>query len=80
MDVYDEVDRRETDAGRVKRFLLRYLTSHAVGLISAVICSVVGDAEPQHLGDGDDRGAFPSCEPRVFIHTQPGMSPPHNHP
>lgn len=75
MDVYDEVDRRETDAGRVEWFLLAISLSIAVGLSSAVICSVVGDTEPQHPGDGDHRGAFPSCEPRVFVHTQPGTLP-----
>lgn len=80
MDVYDEVDRRETDAGRVERFFLAISLQHALGLISAVICSVVGDTEPQHPGDGDDCGAFPSCEPRIFVHTQPGTSPPHSHP
>lgn len=41
--------------------------------------SVVGNAKPQHPGDGDDRGAFPPREPRVFIHAQPGTSALHNH-
>lgn len=78
MDVYDEVDRRETDAGRVTRFRLPVCSlQHAAGLTFAVICSVVGNTEPQHPSDRDDRGTFPSCEPDVFLHTQPGTSPFH---
>lgn len=70
MDVYDEVDRRETDAGRVKvssefGVLQLELTSRpdAIGLILCnIICSVAGNTESQHPGDGDDCGAFPPCE------------------
>lgn len=76
MDVYDEVDRRETDAGRDNSLLLNIcLTSARLVLIfSCFFYSVVGNTEPQHPGDRDDRGAFPSRQPRVFIHTQPGTS------
>lgn len=80
MDVYDEVDRRETDAGWVKMFRVISLENLqqccAYNILmtpsSNNTCSVVGNAESQHAGDGDDGGAFPSCESRVFINTEPG--------
>lgn len=80
MDVYDEVDRRETDAGWVKmpRVIslenLRQCFGYSIPMSSSSdnTCSVVGNAESQHAGDGDNSGAFPSCESRVFINTEPG--------
>lgn len=80
MDVYDEVDRRETDAGwvwrrlPVKRCQALFHLRHAQSGI--VFCSVAGDSEPQHAGDGDDGGAFPSCQSWVFIDTEPGTPTP----
>lgn len=91
MDVYDEVDRRETDAGRekwqiescvVSRWYFKTSTGVAAVLASqqdtidllSIICSVAGYTESQHPGDGDDCGALPSCESRVFINKKPGKS------
>lgn len=78
MDVYDEVDRRETDAGRVKlssdicvlslenlHWCCSYVhlsTEHHWSHSYNITCSVVGNTESQHPGDGDDCGAFPSRE------------------
>lgn len=77
MDVYDEVDRRETDAGKVKRICS---LQHSLVSFLLFFYSVVGNTKPQHPSDGDDSGAFPSREPRVFVHAQPGTSAPHNCP
>lgn len=91
MDVYDEVDRRETDAGEVKlsskicvalhpektfaaASLLTLIRQNLWSHSHPIICSVAGYSEPQHPGDGDDCGAFPSCESRVFINAKPGKS------
>lgn len=90
MDVYDEVDRRETDAGRVKlssdicvlslenlHWCCSYVhlsTEHHWSHSYNITCSVVGNTESQHPGDGDNCGAFPSRESWVFINTKPGMS------
>lgn len=82
MDVYDEVDRRETDAGKVdsnKR--LRLFCSAQQMPFSVfehywccfnVVCSVVGHTESQHLGNRNSCGPFSSCESRVFINKKPG--------
>lgn len=75
MDVYDEVDRRETDAGKVKlpsKSCVVSLWSHHWSHYQSIIRSLVGYTESQHTGDGDNCGAFPSREPRVFINTKPG--------
>lgn len=89
MDVYDEVDRRETDAGNekwqiescvVSRWYFKTSTGVAAVLASqqdtidllSIICSVAGYTESQHPGDGDDCGALPSCESRVFVNKKPG--------
>lgn len=45
-------------------------------LSPSVVCSVVGNAEPQHPGDGDHRGAVPPRQPRVLVHAQPGTQAP----
>ncbi len=37
-------------------------------------CSLAGHSEPQHLGNGDNSCAFPSCKPRVLINSKPGKS------
>lgn len=37
-----------------------------------IVCSMVSYTEPQHPSDGDDCGAFPACESRVFINSKPG--------
>ncbi|MEQ2264322.1 glycerophosphoinositol permease [Xenotaenia resolanae] len=70
MDVYDEVDRRETDAGLLSE---RCSYTHLCHLY-LIVCSVVGHTESQHLGDRDYSGPLPSCKSRVFINKKPGKS------
>lgn len=79
MDVYDEVDRRETDAGKGFCIVL-YCVNSFVVLCTPMLekyqrscsCSVVSYTESQHPGDRDNCGAFPACESRIFINTKPG--------
>lgn len=76
MDVYDEVDRRETDAGEMIINTMERTDSGNVHSTSAnfrcIWCSLAGHSEPQHLGNGDNSCAFPSCKPRVLINSKPG--------
>lgn len=75
MDVYDEVDRRETDAGEISSnnvgmaFFFKFYISHMFFLNCF---SVVGHSEPQHTGDRHNGCAFPACQPRILVHQKPG--------
>ena len=86
MDVYDEVDRRETDAGESSLYIfyppLPYLRRVHLPLcvisdlptsrVAASPLSVAGHPEPQHPGVRRHRGALPPRQPRVLLHPEPG--------
>lgn len=66
-DVYDEVDRRETDASWsycYKLFSCRVFTH--------VCCSLVGHSESQQVGFRPSHHAIPTCQPSIVSNTQPG--------
>lgn len=56
-----------TDSGNV-----HYTSANFDEHFLCIWCSLAGHSEPQHLGNGDNSCAFPSCKPRVLINTKPG--------
>lgn len=75
MDVYDEVDRRETDAGGTLTSVCSIpLLIWIISLCGTLLPSVVGHAEPQHAGDGHHSCALSACQSGVLVHQKPGKS------
>lgn len=71
MDVYDEVDRRETDAGKFRGiFLLLLMTHLTLFFFCNSYCfhfSVASYTKSQHSCVRDNCGAFSSCKSRIFL-------------
>lgn len=81
MDVYDEVDRRETDAGETTYYISIYnAVCNVILFMPAFYCfifmlcffSVVGHSEPQYTCNRHHSCAFSACQSRVLLYQKPG--------